>query len=45
TNYFPANVAAVRFANYAGGNYALAADSPYKGAGTDGVDIGATPVP
>ncbi|MBV8145596.1 MAG: right-handed parallel beta-helix repeat-containing protein [Gammaproteobacteria bacterium] len=44
-NYFPANVAAVRFANYAGGNYALAADSPYKGAGTDGADIGATPVP
>jgi hypothetical protein len=40
-NFFPANVAAVRFANYAGGNYALAANSPYNNAGTDGTDIGA----
>jgi hypothetical protein len=40
-NFFPAGVAAVRFANYAGGNYTLAADSPYKNAGTDGTDIGA----
>jgi hypothetical protein len=31
----------VRFVNYAGGNYALAADSPYKSAGSDGRDIGA----
>jgi hypothetical protein len=40
-NFFPANVAAVRFANLAGGNYALAANSPYRNAGTDGTDIGA----
>ena len=40
-NFFPANVAAVDFVNYAGGNYALAANSPYNNAGTDGTDIGA----
>jgi hypothetical protein len=40
-NFFPSGVAAVRFANYAGGNYTLAADSPYKNAGSDGKDIGA----
>jgi hypothetical protein len=40
-NFFPANVAAVDFVSYAGGNYALAANSPYKNAGTDGTDIGA----
>jgi hypothetical protein len=40
-NFFPTGVAAVRFANYAGGKYALAPDSPYKNAGTDGTDIGA----
>jgi len=40
-NFFPADISAVRFANYAGGNYTLAADSPYKHAGTDGMDIGA----
>ena len=40
-NFFPTDVAAVRFANHAGGNYTLAADSPYKNAGTDGTDIGA----
>jgi hypothetical protein len=40
-NFFPANVAAVDFVNYAGGNYALAANSPYDNAGTDGTDIGA----
>lgn len=39
-NFFPANVTAVRFVNYAGGNYALAANSPYKHAGTGGTDIG-----
>jgi len=44
-NFFPAGVAAVRFANQAGGNYTLAADSPYKNAGTDGMDIGANGVP
>jgi hypothetical protein len=40
-NFFPSGIAAVRFANYAGGNYTLAADSPYKNAGSDGKDIGA----
>ena len=40
-NFFPANVAAVDFVNYAGGNYALAANSPYNNAATDGTDIGA----
>ena len=41
-NFFPTSIDAVRFANYKGGNYTLAADSPYKNAGTDGTDIGAT---
>jgi len=40
-NFFPANLTAVDFVNYAGGNYALAANSPYTNAGTDGTDIGA----
>ena len=44
-NFFPTGVAAVRFVNYAGGNYALAADSPYKNAGTDGTDIGTSGAP
>jgi hypothetical protein len=44
-NFFPANVAAVRFVNYAGGNYALAANSPYRNAGTDGADIGTNDLP
>jgi Right handed beta helix region len=39
-NFFPNGVTAVRFANYTGGNYTLAGDSPYKNAGTDGTDIG-----
>jgi hypothetical protein len=40
-NFFPADVTAVRFVNYAGGNYALAANSPYQHAATDGSAIGA----
>ena len=44
-NFFPATVAAVDFVNYAGGNYTLAASSPYNNAGTDGLDIGATVSP
>jgi hypothetical protein len=44
-NFFPSGVTAVRFASYTGGNYALAADSPYKKAGTDGLDIGASGAP
>jgi hypothetical protein len=44
-NFFPPDVAAVRFTNHAGGNYTLAGDSPFKNAGTDGTDIGATGAP
>jgi hypothetical protein len=40
-NFFPTSLAAVQFANYLGGDYSLAAGSPYKSAGTDGLDIGA----
>lgn len=43
-NFFPASAAAVRFANYNGGNggdYHLQASSPYRGKGTDGRDLGA----
>jgi hypothetical protein len=43
-NFFPADAAAVGFANYNGGNggdYRLQPSSPYKGAGTDGKDLGA----
>jgi hypothetical protein len=43
-NFFPADAAAVRFANYNGGNggdYHLQSSSPYKGKGTDGKDLGA----
>jgi hypothetical protein len=45
-NFFPASTAAVGFASYAGGAYAggaytLGGSSPYKNAGTDGLDLGA----
>jgi hypothetical protein len=40
-NFFPATVDAVRFTNYANGDYTLRADSPYKSAATDGTDVGA----
>ena len=40
-NFFPANVAAVQFTNYAGGNYQLLPTSPYHNAGSDGKDLGA----
>ena len=44
-NFFPANVAAVDFVNYAGGNYRLASTSPHKAGAaqdaTDGTDLGA----
>lgn len=43
-NFFPAAVTAVQFANYNGGNggdYHLRNFSPFKGAGTDGKDLGA----
>jgi hypothetical protein len=39
--FFPSDWGAVRFVNFATGNYALAPSSPYKNAGTDGKDIGA----
>lgn len=35
-NLFPTNTAAVDFVDYAGGDYALDADSPYKSIGLDG---------
>jgi hypothetical protein len=44
-NFFPADVAVVRFVNYTGGNYALAANSPYKNAATDGTAVGANDPP
>jgi hypothetical protein len=40
-NYFPANLDAVGFVNRAGGDYRLAAGSPYKNKGSDGRDPGA----
>jgi hypothetical protein len=40
-NFFPASLDKVGFVDLAGGNYRLAASSPYKKAGTDGRDIGA----
>lgn len=43
-NFFPANAAAVQFVNYNngnGGDYHLQPSSPYKNAGTDGLDLGA----
>jgi hypothetical protein len=43
-NLFPASVADAGFVNYNngnGGNYELQANSPYKGKGTDGKDLGA----
>jgi hypothetical protein len=40
-NFFPANVAAVGFADIAGGSYQLAAASPYLTSATDGSPVGA----
>ena len=40
-NYYPASQTAVGFVNLAGGDYHLAATSPYKSAGSDGTDVGA----
>lgn len=44
-NFFPATLAAVQFVNYAGGDYTLATNSPYKSASTDGTAIGADDPP
>ena len=40
-NFYPPNLSDVGFVDLAGGNYRLADVSPYKGAGTDGKDVGA----
>ncbi len=40
-NYFPPNIAAVGFVNYAGGDLHLASTSAYINLGTDGKDLGA----
>lgn len=40
-NFFPANVAAVGFTNFAGGDYSLTSGSAYHNAGVDGKDVGA----
>jgi hypothetical protein len=40
-NFFPANWGQVQFEDLDGGDYRLAATSPYKDAGTNGKDIGA----
>ena len=43
-NYFPASASAVQFVNFNngnGGDYHLLSTSPYKGAATDGKDLGA----
>jgi hypothetical protein len=39
-NYFPNSIYDARFVNAFAGNYALASDSPYRAAGTDGKDLG-----
>ncbi len=40
-NFFPADIAAIQFVNFASGDYHLAATSPFKNAGTDLKDLGA----
>jgi hypothetical protein len=40
-NFFPTTAAAVGFTSTADNNYRLVTGSPYKGAGTDGRDLGA----
>jgi hypothetical protein len=39
-NYFPTSLSDVGFTDLTGGNYRLAPTSAYKGAGTDGKDVG-----
>jgi hypothetical protein len=41
-NFFPASPSAVQFVSFSCGSYQLAAASPYKRAGTDGADLGAS---
>jgi hypothetical protein len=40
-NFFPATPDDVGFVDFAGGDYALEASSPYAGAASDGTDLGA----
>ena len=40
-NYCPATLEDVGFVDYSGGNFRLAQGSPFRGAATDGADIGA----
>lgn len=40
-NFYPTNIAALQMVNYLGANFRLASGSPYKNAGTDGLDLGA----
>src|SRR5712691_8810672 len=40
-NFYPGNMSDLRFVDLSGGIFRLAGSSPYKGAGTDGKDIGA----
>ncbi len=39
-NYYPSSMSSVGFVNLSGGNYRLAATSPYRSAATDGTDVG-----
>ena len=39
-NFYPTTITAIGFTNIAAGDYSLVASSPYKGAATDGKDIG-----
>lgn len=41
-NFFPSSATAIGFVDASSGNYALSGSSPYKGAGTDGQDLGAS---
>jgi hypothetical protein len=40
-NYFPPTMMDVGFVNLSGGDYHLSLTSPYRGAGSDGKDLGA----
>jgi hypothetical protein len=40
-NYYPNSASEVYFVDYAGKNFQLSSQSPYRGAGTDGLDLGA----
>jgi hypothetical protein len=44
-NYFPADAATVQFRNVAGGDYGLAASSPYAAGATDGGAVGVNQTP